>query len=681
MATKKSGKSVIVNSFLENEYAPSSFELATPNSIIYKCSNKNSIVLKYKDIVKEFDNADSIRNYVEEVYKRTETDLEIEETVEDMYIQYNNEKQNLDNFTIIDTPGPDLAGSNHREIAYKWIERADIVVFVIDYSMYLTDAEENYLRDIKSFFDKYDKSHSLIVVVNKIDLMYASGGKNSVVRFLDFLRFKLKELGYRGVVVVAVSALQYFSAVRVPRLKGCEHLNDVDSERLTSELGKCKSLYSEKKEMSVIRTLQNYISDLEDYQGIKDADLNRIKEKSGMLRMMDYTNYVTTRKANVELFKAVMRKIDDRYASIKNYLFSFQSNYLTEAKMLREKQKENVLLNMRRVYQMIEACNAKMREILDFTELINEVHSECNMTDNGLLKVLNGVIHNEIRVIRKALRFNGDDVLKAIIEGNTVSISSKLQTNFYKFLCDSFNEKAGNCQRKVNAALNRKQEQLSLMDKEIRESIGLYNDYLDTSLQGNSIKIILPKLELAFSRETFDFTKVDSKVIIEVQDILKRALHQKHGVIGRLMQLATLNLMDRRFGKYELDYESIDEMLYSILDNIKNEVICAIKENNEKIFTFVSAYLNEELQPKIADETDTVINNYRSFILQAEEAFISSEADLKNNINLVQQKISFMEKSKGTLQLFFEAWERIREQADDSKRSNKGDNCRTEIII
>jgi len=667
MATKKSGKSVTVNSFLGNDYSPSSFELPTPNSIIYKSNNTDSIVLNYRDELKEFEDVDLLRNYVEEIYKNAEIDIKRAAPVEDMYIHYKNRNRNLNNFTIIDTPGPNLAGSNHREIAYKWIAAADVVVFVIDYSKYLTTDEENYLRDIKTFFDKYDKSHCLIVIVNKIDLMYASGENKSVVRFLDFLQYKLKELGYKGFVVFAASALQYFSAVKVPKLKDCEHLYEEGSETLTRALRKCKSNYIGQKEMSIIRTLEDYIRDLEDYHGIEDVSLNKIIEKSGMPRVMNYTNYITTQKVNVELFKAAMRKIDDKYVNIKNNFFTFQLTHLSESKTLKEKKKEELLLAIRKLYEMVDIANTKIKEVLDFTELINEIEKQCKVSRDELLKKLDGRIEEEIAAIKESLIYDINDELRDIVEGNMDSINTKLQTNFHRIISNMFNEKTGKCQNKINGELDKKQKLLSVIDKNIQDDIDLFNDYLNHSLQVNSIKITLPKLELAFSRKNFDFSKVDAKATTVIYEILKKSHYQKYGVWGHLMKLATLNQVDKRFGKYELDHESIDEMMSSLLPEIKNEVVCAIEENNEKIFEYVITYLLEEVQPKIKNETEAMICNYKELILHIKDAIEASEFDLENDINFIQEKINFLEIAKNNLQMFFDAWELVRQQATSSK--------------
>lgn len=667
MATKKSGKSVIVNSFLGNDYAPTSFELPTPNSIIYKCNNENKIVLSYRNGYKEFQNVDLLRNYVEGIYKNAEFDVKRGHSVEDMYIHYINANQNLNTFTLIDTPGPNLAGSNHKEIAYKWIEVADVIIFVIDYSKYLTNDEENYLRDIKTIFDKYNKTHSFIVIVNKIDLLYASGEKNSVVRFLDFLKFKLRELGYNGFVIFAASALQYFSALKVPMLKGCEHLSEEASEKLIRELRKCKSNYIGRKEMSLIRILEDYIRDLEDYQGIIDADLNTILENSGITRVMNYTNYIATQKASIELYKAIMRKIDDRFVNMKNNFFSFQLNYLNERIMVKQKEKEELLTAIKKLYDVVEIAATDIKAALDFTELLHIIDKECKTSDNELSKILDTSIEKQIETIKRSFIAITEEELKEMVEGNIDYISSKVQTNFHRTLSDMFNEKAGQCQNKINSELDKIQKYMTHIDREIQENIGIFNDYLNASLKVDSIKITLPRLELAFTRRNFDFSKIDEKVNTQIYDILKKSLYQRHGIMGRLMKLATLNQVDKRFGKYELDVDSICEMLNSLSQDIKNEVVSTIKENNRTIFEYVSAYLNKELQPKIMYEIDAVLHNYKELIQQVEDAFLVSKADLENDIKFIQEKLNFLEVSRDSLEMFFGVWERIRNQVNDSK--------------
>ncbi len=212
MALKKSGKSVLVNCFLGEEYAPASTELPTFNSCIYTKSRDKKISVNYQGRNIPFNKPADVKEYILDEFRNAQMDKKDGYVLDDMEINYVANEDSLCDYTIIDTPGPDLAGTDHKKVAYKWIGDADVVVFIVDYTKHLTKSEEEFFRDIKSVFEEHNKIYSFIVVVNKLDLMYLSEEKKSAVRFIDFLRSKLKELGYKGFIVLGVSALQYFYA-------------------------------------------------------------------------------------------------------------------------------------------------------------------------------------------------------------------------------------------------------------------------------------------------------------------------------------------------------------------------------------------------------------------------------------------------------------------------------------
>ncbi|MBF0558493.1 MAG: dynamin family protein [Nitrospirae bacterium] len=235
-------------------------------------------------------------------------------------------------YTIIDTPGPDLAGSRHRDIAYKWIGEADVILFIIDYSKYLTESEEEFLRDIKNVFEEHQKFYSFIVVVNKLDLMYLSEEKKSGLRFIDFLRTKLKELGYKGIVIFGLSALQYFYALKAPQIEGCTGLNAADGKDLREHLDQCLQLHQGKDDMTVLSFLDTQIRNLRWFHGKEDATLFDLQEKSGVDQLMRYINYISIEKAQIELLNHKMsivnKKVDDFQSSfIDNLLKRLEQNH------------------------------------------------------------------------------------------------------------------------------------------------------------------------------------------------------------------------------------------------------------------------------------------------------------------------------------------------------------------
>lgn len=672
MATKKSGKSVIVNSILGNEYAPTSTEVATPNSVIYKKSKHDKILLDYNNETKEYKDADDIRNQIEDAYKEAEINTDLGYSIDDMFIKYKSEEGGLSDFTIIDTPGPNLAGSKHEEIAYKWIEMADVIIFVVDYSKYLTTDEERFLRNIKTTFEKYDKFYSLIVVANKIDLMYTNGEKTSAIRFMDFLRFKLKELGYNGVVVFATSAMQYFSAVRVPKLEGCDDTSYFENGEYHTYFRKCKKLYSGKREMATIRFLENTFNDLEDYFGITEPNLEDVKDKSGVPRLIEYTKYIMTQKANIELISSILRKIDDKYTNLKNKFLSFEIGQLSEMKHIKQQERNELLDKIKDIFSIIDSSSSEVSEELDFTELKKTFADELNGSKYELYNIIYDEVKTKIEDVKNSVKSKDSDELRQIAEDGLDIVTPELQTNFDTILYEMYNKKLGNYQTMINSFLNERQNKLIEIDKEIQYNIDLFNEYLNLHLKDNDIKITLPKLELAFSRKYFDFKKIDVTAFNEIQTIVKNSMHKNHGLRGKLIQMVTFNKVDKRFGKYSVDFESIDNMMNMLLDEISNQVQTVVKEHNEKMIKYVNSYLDDELLPKITKDVRGMIENYKSLFCQIEESVNYSQLDVDKDLENIQEKINTLKLIKDELKDFFECWDNVRKQSKSSDhKSNR----------
>ena len=115
MGTKKAGKSVIINTLLKQEYAPTSSELPTPNIIKYVPEAPGSkLRLEYKEEKegkegKEFESPEELRAYIEKEFKEAQQHTGDGSGLEDMVIHYPTE--GMRGFEIYDTPGPNFAGA------------------------------------------------------------------------------------------------------------------------------------------------------------------------------------------------------------------------------------------------------------------------------------------------------------------------------------------------------------------------------------------------------------------------------------------------------------------------------------------------------------------------------------------------------------------------------------------
>lgn len=336
-ASKKSGKSVIVNSLIECELAPTSLELATPNNCIYKASDKG-YTFEFGTEKRNFTSPSAVKEYITPIFKKASMDAKSGYAVSDMNIGYISRRDGFGSYTIYDTPGPDLAGAvGHKEAASRAINEADVIVFTIDYSKYLTDSEFDYLNEVKDIIEQKQKFYSLIINVNKLDLRYDSSGDKNIARILDYIRSKLISISdrFESVIVFGTSALTYFDSIAAQELPRCKCL--LNTNDLSDDLGNCIDAYREddfedenneditgcSDEMTILNFLDKIVRSARNFHGIKINNIGELKDYSGMPSFLSYIEYVAREKARTERINNIMFNITREYADISN-LFRFQ---------------------------------------------------------------------------------------------------------------------------------------------------------------------------------------------------------------------------------------------------------------------------------------------------------------------------------------------------------------------
>jgi len=192
---------VFVNSILKDWYSPTSLELPTPNICRFIPSKNKEIVFKYRGQEMRFEKPKDLYKYVEKIYIEAR---DKNEGLDDMEVYYRVKNEDY-SYETLDTPGPNLAGATkHREITERVIRESDVAIFLIDYTKHLESDEEEFLKHLKTEFEKYGKVHSFVIIVNKMDQRFLSEDTNrSSTRILDYIRYRLTLLGYHDFVCLA----------------------------------------------------------------------------------------------------------------------------------------------------------------------------------------------------------------------------------------------------------------------------------------------------------------------------------------------------------------------------------------------------------------------------------------------------------------------------------------------
>ena len=410
-ASKKSGKSVVVNSIIEHELAPTSLELATPNTCIYH-HNSDGFTLDYKGKRYNFASEQDMRNYIFKEFKNAEMNKADGYGIADMEIGYTGRNNGFTSYRIYDTPGPDLAGATeHKNTAYQAIDEADVLIFAIDYSKYLTDSEFEYLEDIKKLCIEKGKNYSLILVVNKLDLRYESSENDkSVVRILDFIKQKLirNDSYFKDCIVIGTSALTYFNAIAAPKIEGCENL--IGKNGFVDNLKECIDDFAYNENdgsiMAILDQLDNTVNRAKRFHKETLANLEDIKRFSGFQNLLSYVSYIATNKARNEKLNNIMYQIDAERCAIENI---FHFNEL-----------EIALSNNQ------DKLNEAKRILSEFAHNVNSIF------DIHYPEIYPNAKNNNIRseILRK-LSSNRDFILKDIVTecGNILDSSFDLESH------------------------------------------------------------------------------------------------------------------------------------------------------------------------------------------------------------------------------------------------------------
>jgi len=646
MALKKSGKSAVVNCLLGDDYTPTSIELPTFTTCIYKKSKNGNISLYYKNNTTSFDSPASLKQYVLSEFKNIHTGTEVDNSDNVMNIRYVPRQNGTFPYTIIDTPGPDLAGSHHREIAYKWIQEADVILFIIDYSKYLTTSEEEFLRDIKNVFEEHRKFYSFIVVVNKLDLMYLSEEKKSGLRFIDFLRTKLKELGYKGIVIFGLSALQYLYALKAPQTEGCAGLDAVNGKDLREQLDQCLLLHQGKDDMTVLSFLDNQIRNLRWFHGKEDATLQDLKEKSGFEQLMRYINYISMEKAQVELLyhkmSLVNKKLDD-----------FRKVFIDD--LLKNLEQDNIKLEeiIYEITHFVETVIPSSGQGITIEPLLSNISKDLGLAQKSLRKVLTMQLEGCVRQLTKIFKsLTGEELLLFQRNGRTPAtdgiVYSIDKSVIEKLYAPVLGKYKGTLARDVSGKNNTLEEHKHAMD----EKIAMLNEYLNKNYRLQNNDISLPKISDDFAGFCFPPIKIKLDDIFN-QALIKDRLVKKRGLLGLLLLLLSFGFFNIKTGDFTFDEVKLKKALFLVRKSLDDATCQQIESMHGQLLSHITSHLSN-LEQSLSES----MLHFRSAYNDIFNVFIRDLTTLREEI---KYKIEFLKEAEKGIDRFGNLWREISE--------------------
>ena len=654
MGTKKAGKSVVINSLLRRDYAPTSSLLPTPNTVKYIPSEEDSLRLDYAGKRYTFKTADELKSFIGDEFKKAQRKTGKGSDLPDMTVYY--PCKELNGYEVWDTPGPNFAGAGdeHRKNAENCIREVDVCIFVMNYSSYLTDDEVKFLKQIREFFQAAGKFYSLFITVNRIDERYSSAAEKSIVYVLDYIGSRLEDLGYKNIVTFGTSALQSFyldKLVELSKMDGATEPPFIDSDTLKDI--EDNHMDDDDSITTQINFIDGAINNLRRFHGIKGATEKEIEAFSGVPRLRRYTKYIGDTKADMEIVNKVVGDCEGHFAIIKSALDVVVYQTLSdEAK----KYLETVVPKIDEVNDMAKDMKASLSSLLDLKALHEAKDDARKRNDSIKAQAIRDFDANVSDIVNRQLP-NNDNTEKFIRKfvdnpGDNHDFIDKVFSDVvdaFKYITKSAGEETGRIAQVVAGNRKEKIERgLATVTTKIVEKVKNINAMLKKSgvptitLPSFPVSVSIDMKGAQFRGDNFD----PQKIFNFAESSIKKV--ERTGFFGWVADIFTT--------KTVVDIDEFKRNLSSEIKRIGHPEL-------EREFGNLSRQLNDELEKvfirfdKDCDDTRktymTIFENTNRNIIEVRDETGKKKAELDRNIAALKE-------ISDHFQPYFRIWSDIR---------------------
>lgn len=653
LAKRNAGKSVIVNSFLGQEFAPTSQEDSTPNAVSYETWDKDYIEVKIekdenhpdyqKEIIKKFKKSKEVYNFLkEEFLKANNSEFKY---MPDVFVKY---PGNSD-YIIVDTPGPNK-NEEHKSVAEKWLKKSDAIVYAVTYGDNEEKESNDFLERVRDELLKENKLQSLLIVANKLDLMYFEKEVSKVKnRYLDKSLKYLKETKNLSVLMMGASALEYFSILEFKNILTKYKIDDVD---LSEALDKAFEVKLESEEKTILTSIAKWRIDYSSYYEKRKPTIEDLIKHSNMESIINKVENIARNKAFSEIFAHLFGELDSKFTKIENeFLITRYKEY--------ENQKNEILKDIKDIKEFF---NLKENEVKNnfFIRLDNEVENQIDTLYNDISKEFTDVITEALDKNEKEKVQSG--------ETETIKIEGLLHEDLKNKIKKKFPETTKKINQEKDSMIFDLEEKLEKLNEEIKDKINSkefskkYNLDLKTPTLSN--KFQQEEFQINFKNFEEDLKKYDG-MCYELSEITSKKNYKevrKEG-FGNLIkdwtpfctpEMKKIYCDDGDKEEEYIDSAKVEEKMNDIKNSVISFLSSSIKSDKESSTKAIETQL-DEFKKEIENESYRIIRDYKTSQEKIEEVLNSDQKTIESRIAFYNE----MNNSFSELKVFIDEVKKI----------------------
>ena len=675
MGTKKAGKSVVINSLLKRDYAPTSSELPTPNVIKYiPAAADSELTLVYKGEKKPFNSAEKLSEFIGKEFEEAQNHTGEGSGLEDMTIFY--PSADLSGYEVWDTPGPNFAGAGeeHQKIANECIAAADVCIFVMNYSNHLTNDEVKFLNQIHDTFEKTNKFYSLFITVNRIDERYSAEVEKSINRVLDYIGGRLEELDYKNIVIFGTSALQSFYLDKVLSILKSLDM-EVDEDDTFFDV--VRMLKKKHREFMVpVRFIEDALKNLEDFHNIdiEDADAKTLENFSGVPQLWRHVKYIGGQKVDTEIVDSVIGNCERQFTKIRTALLvtAFQDLSEEDKKRLEDLERKiddlsnTVSKAMSEIENLVNNGDAVRLTKYDLKEEIDSIKrdaiKETRRETQGKLDEAK-LEDSDVEQIQAGKKSDNMEKLMALLGDMITRRNSRSEQLLIKIL-----ESEGvKFNRKIEEKVQGKQQEILAETERVKKAVG------GDDIAGNMIREFnLPKFPISLNKLSSSFNKLNSTVTTsELSRIAKAStrIDQETRTRKEIRERDSDGIWEgirsffgkKYYEKVDVNYtvDVIKADANSFKENVKrllqDEIIAAIEDSHEEMKDDVINKFSS-ICADVQKQCGEIIADYKNIFDKLKEDIDSARDETSAHKKAIEHDIGVLVDIEKNITPFFDFW-------------------------
>ncbi|AEA33510.1 dynamin family protein [Hippea maritima] len=309
----KRGKSTLINALLGDDIVPSSILPLTSIVTIISYSQAKKAIVKFLDNSKEEIELEKIEKYVTEKHN-PKNKLNVKE----VHV-FHPSPYLKKGIRIIDTPGIGSVFKHNTDVAYSFLPYCDAAVFVMSPDPPLGEAEIGFLKNVRTYTEKF------FFVLNKIDMV----SEKELDEVIEFNKHFLEDYTKtKGIKIYPISAK---NALKAKQTKDSNLLKESRISEFENELD--EFIQKEKGNIITISTinaiLRHINNELTSYQIQKQAQnfsLERLKEKT-----VKFEGFIKGVKEEAEEYEYILdKRIEKIYKELDEEIEKLKEQHLSE---------------------------------------------------------------------------------------------------------------------------------------------------------------------------------------------------------------------------------------------------------------------------------------------------------------------------------------------------------------